>query len=251
MTDTRRQARPEDWFRAYRRVVEPRIRLVCFPHAGGNAQLFHGWSALLPADVEVLAVRYPGRLDRLAEPCATDMTELADDITAALSWCPTRSVALFGHSMGSSVAYEVTLRLEAAGIPVRRLFVSAHAAPHQAQRTRLHELGDDALVAGVRRLGDLGSAAYDNAELRELLLPPLRADYALIEGYWPATPAPVRAAITAYVGDRDPGCTPERVRGWSDLTAPGRFELHSFPGDHFYLAPRQAELVSHITRRLS
>ncbi|MER7053895.1 MULTISPECIES: alpha/beta fold hydrolase [unclassified Streptomyces] len=239
------------WFRVHRRAADPKLRLLCFPHAGGTAQLFHGWPALLPSDVEVLAVRYPGRQDRIAEARIEDMATLADTIETALRPWLDRPLALFGHSMGACVAYEVALRLEGRGIVPEHLLVSAHEAPQWPKRSDLHEVDDDTLIAHVRRLGDMHSEAYDLPELRELLLPTLRSDYRLIEGYQPSDPTPVKAPITAYVGQDDPSCAVGGVLAWSGLTAPGSFELRPFTGDHFYLVAREAEVVADVTARLA
>ncbi|MFJ8545463.1 thioesterase II family protein [Streptomyces sp. NPDC093586] len=244
---------PGIWFRRYRGAVAPRVRLVCFPHAGGNARLFHGWASRLPADVELLAVRYPGRQERMDEPCVESMDELADRISAALE--PERGLplALFGHSMGAAVAYEVAVRLEApaAGGPgPALLMLSGRSAPHRTRPTALHRAADDVLVAGVTRLGTLGGDAYAVPELRELLLPVLRADYRLIETYAGPRPAVVRAPMVAYLGDRDPGVSRPDVEAWAELTE-GDFTVRSFPGDHFYLAPREAELTADVTERLA
>ncbi|MEU8709879.1 alpha/beta fold hydrolase [Streptomyces sp. NPDC048565] len=241
----------ETWFRRYARTDTPRLRLVCFPHAGGNAQLFHGWPSRLPADIEVLAVRYPGRQERMDEPCIESMDELAGLISEALDPYDDLPTALFGHSMGASVAYEVAVRQEAgAGEGPAQVLLSGRNAPHRTSPTTLHRAADDVLVAGVSRLGSLGGDPYAVPELRELLLPVLRSDYKLIETYHPHSPVALRAPIVAYQGDRDPGISYEQLLAWGELTT-GAFVVRSFPGDHFYLAPREAELTADIAGRLA
>ncbi|MEW2501003.1 alpha/beta fold hydrolase, partial [Amycolatopsis sp. NPDC047767] len=103
------------WLRRFSSPPAPRLRLACFAHAGGSASFFRTWPRSLPADVEVLAIRYPGRQDRLAEPCAQRLDDLVDDVAAALAEPLADGVpfAFFGHSMGSAIAFETARRLEA------------------------------------------------------------------------------------------------------------------------------------------
>ncbi|MGX1756549.1 thioesterase II family protein [Streptomyces lydicus] len=226
-----------------------RLRLVGFPHAGGTATLFHGWAARLPRGVELLATQYPGRQERLAEPCAADMTELVDRIADALEPELDLPLALFGHSLGSAVAYEVARQLdERHGIAPERVVVSGRGAPHIERTGTLHLLDDDRIVASARRLGDLGSAVYDDPDLRPLLLPSLRADFRLIESYQPTDPPQLRAPITAVGGAGDPGCSRADLLSWQALTT-SSYEHQVFPGDHFYLVPREAELLAYLNRR--
>ena len=242
------------WFRRYPRPGAARVRLICFPHAGGTATLFHTWPRRIPADVELLAIQYPGRQERFAEPCVEDMTELADRITDALGpvLCETKPLllVLFGHSLGSAVAYEVARRLdERHGIVPDRVIVSGRGAPHTEQGGSLHLLDDDRLIASARSLGELDSSAYDDPDLRPLLLPSLRSDYRLIETYWPKDPAPLRAPVTAVGGDSDPECQAAELESWAELTTAG-FESRLFPGNHFYLVPAEAELLAFLSKLL-
>lgn len=240
----------EPWLRAYRSLPNPRLRLVCLPHAGGTASFFHSWIPWMSAAVELYAVRYPGRQDRLGEPCIERMDDLADRIASALVPLLDRPVALFGHSMGAAVAYEVGQRLEAvSGFALTHLFVSGREAPHVARVTDLGRLDDDLLIKKIRALGDVDRGLLDDLDLRELILPSLRADYRLIDGYRPEQPAKIAAPITAYAGVSDPGCRIEAARAWSELTT-GGFDLRIFAGDHFYLVPAAAELIDDMLRRL-
>ncbi|WP_418959843.1 thioesterase II family protein [Streptomyces tritici] len=234
------------WLRRLRPLPAPRIRLVCLPHAGGTAGAFRDWAEALPDDVELVAVQYPGRQDRFAEPCVPAMGPLADSVAQVLLPLFDRPVALLGHSMGAALAYEVTLRLEALyRARPRWLFVSGHGSPLSPRSGRdLHLRDDEAMVQGLLELGGMDPGLVAEPELLALLLPSFRADLTLIETYRPAGSRPVTVPLTAYVGDADPGVPVAHAAAWSDLTS-AEFSLRVFPGDHFSLV-QGPEIVTDV-----
>ncbi|GGW13175.1 pyochelin biosynthetic protein PchC [Streptomyces capoamus] len=241
---------PSLWFRLHPSPGPVRLRLVCLPHAGGAATFFQTWERTLGAGVEVLATRYPGRQERIAEPCLTSLEALADAVAEELTDFLDGPVALFGHSMGASVAYEVTLRLESSHPgAVAGLFVSAREAPHLVTPRTVHLLDDEGVLEEVRRLGGFGAALLEDPSLREILLPPLRADFRIAGTYRATEPVPVRCPLAAYAGEEDTGAAPDAVRRWSEVSA-GPFDLTVMPGGHFYLISERDATLTDISRRL-
>ncbi|MCP2261573.1 pyochelin biosynthetic protein PchC [Streptoalloteichus tenebrarius] len=237
------------WFRRHSTPTRPTRRLVCFPHAGGAASAYRGWSRWLPPDVELLAVRYPGREDRLAEPCVGRMEELADAVAAALSSFRDLPLAFFGHSLGASLAHEVALRLERGhGTVLDRLFVSARRAPHRLEPDDLYLRSDAEVVAELRALDPVRSAVLDDPGLRELVLPAIRGDYEIVGTYRPGRAEPVRCPVVGYAGADDPKAPPAEVAEWAAV-APAGFATRVFPGGHFYLVDQERAVVMDVVGR--
>ncbi|MGW0330941.1 thioesterase II family protein [Streptomyces sp. NPDC003011] len=241
----------ERWFRRYAVTASPRRRLVLLPHAGGSASFFHGWGTAFDAGTEVLVARYPGRHDRLDDPCVDSMEELTDRVTEALLPFLDVPVSLFGHSMGASLAYELALRLtDAHGVRPAALHVSSRKPPHRLTPHRLYEEGDEALIAEVRRLGGTDETLLSDPELREIVLPAIRADFTIVGTYGPRGAEPVECPVYAYVGDRDPSISAHDMAQWADI-APRGFRLDVLPGGHFYLQDRQQDLTRTLASRLT
>lgn len=247
------QQPPSAWLRSYGtpKAARTAVRLVCFPHAGGAASFYREWAELLPEEVELLAVRYPGREDRFSEPCAGRMADLADPIAEDLAAGAGPPLVLFGHSMGAALACEVAARLEKRdGVRLERLFVSGREGPGVETDGGPKSYDDDALSDEVARLGGHGAEILAVPGLRELLLPVLRADYRLIDSYRPGPGLRLATPVTALAGESDPSCTVGEVREWSAATS-ASFELHTFPGDHFFLVPCRDEVVAVVRERLA
>jgi surfactin synthase thioesterase subunit len=234
------------WVRRFREPsATGTARLVCFPHAGGTASYFHPVSRLVPPHLEVLAIQYPGRHERRREPCIEHIGTLADRITEALLPWTDRPFAFFGHSMGATIAFEVTRRLEAKGVSPTVLFVSGRRAPSRARHETLHLEGDQALIAELRRLGGTEAGVLADPELLALVMPAIRGDYTAIMTYRCAPGAVVAAPLHVLVGDSDPHVTLDEAMSWKEHTG-GRFELAVFTGGHFYLNDHVAAVVRTI-----
>ncbi|MFE1438668.1 thioesterase II family protein [Streptomyces sp. NPDC058739] len=240
------------WIRRFHTAPDSPVRLVCFPYAGSGASYYHPLSRALAPDVQVLAVQYPGRQDRADEPCAEDLTVLADRVAGELLDRCDPPFVLFGHSMGAVVAYEVALRLEALGVPPRGLVVTGRRAPSLPRVRRVRFADDAELVAELKRLNAGNEAVtrlLDDEGVLRIVLPTLRGDYRAIERYHRPSAPPLRCPVVAMGGDADPVTPVADLEAW-ERHATASFRLRVFRGGHFFLdthtdAVRQ-EILDHI-----
>ncbi|MEU0489125.1 thioesterase domain-containing protein [Nocardiopsis sp. NPDC006139] len=240
------------WLRRFHARPGARLTVVLFPHAGGTANFYREWSAGLPEEFASAVVQYPGRETRFGEPLPARLEDLAAGAAAALEGHLTGPYALFGHSMGSLVAYEAARRLADGPLgPPVRLFTSARRAPgREGPASGVHLLDDDGLVAVLEKLGGTPPGLLDDPDLRSLVLPPVRGDYRLVDAYRPAAPEPLDVPVTALAGADDPSVSPAEVDRWGDLTTRGHV-LEVLPGGHFFPVRHRAEVLRVLVRDLA
>ncbi|MDD9969342.1 MAG: alpha/beta fold hydrolase [Myxococcales bacterium] len=222
----------------YAERPEARLRVLCFPHAGGGASTFASLNRALPSDVEVCALQLPGRGTRRQEPPIVEMAELMEALGGELGAHEDRRLVLFGYSLGALIAFEYAraLRTQGARPPVR-LLVSAARAPHRriVGRTKLGQLPSGEFVREMRRRYDgIPEAILKAPSALEYFLPVLRADVQLVESYRYAPEAPLECPIFAFGGDTDPRVPPGELEHWSVHTR-SAFESQVFSGGHFFI----------------
>ena len=220
-------------------------KLVCFPPAGGGASTFRTWAQGLPSDVGLIAVRYPGREDRLYDPMPSRLEDLADGIAEGISGLTSYRLVLFGHSMGATVAHEVALRLQEKGTPPAALCVSGREPTHILAGREMISGTDEEIIAHVLSFDDSRDEVFADEALRELVLPAIRADYRLVDEFDGGERPLLDCPIYGYTGDRDTEVTPEQMARWAELTR-GSFRLVVMPGGHFYLRPEEAALLADL-----
>ncbi|XVV00811.1 thioesterase II family protein [Actinosynnema sp. CA-248983] len=212
------------------------VLLYCVAHAGGGAGFFRSWHDGLGPGVGLCPVVLPGRESRVRETPLTTVADIAEPLAEAVRAHADRPYALFGHSMGAVVAYEVARRLTTAPRPPLRLFVSGRRAPHlPARRPPLHPLPPEEFVPAVAAMGGTPREVLDQPGLMRLFLPGLRADFAVNETYRPLLGPMLDCPVSALTGDADPEVEVAEVRRWAEVTT-GPFRLRVFPGGHFYHA---------------
>lgn len=228
-----------------------RLRLFCFPYAGGGSSVFRSWSQDLPSFVEVCPVQLPGRENRLREPAVVRIEPLAEAIAEAILPYLDHPFAFFGHSLGALVGYEVARRLrDDKGIEPAHLFVSAHGAPHVPEHERdVYKLADREFLNYLRTLNGTSNEVFNCPELLEVLLPILRADFEMLGTYEYQPEAPLSCPITVIVGSQDHSVTPEQIEGWGIHTT-GALSVRFLPGDHFYLFSHKSLLLKMLTEEI-
>lgn len=240
------------WVICPRPNPQAKLRLFCFHHAGGGALGFRRWSDGLPPDVEVCSVELPGHGMRLMEPAFTRLEPLLEALENALLPSLTKPFAFFGHSMGSLVSFELArlLRSDRSLTPLH-LFVSGRRAPQIPDPDPpIHALPEPEFLEELRRLNGTPEAVLENAELMQLLLPTLRADFAILETYAYIPKPPLDCPITALGGLQDEEATAEDLEAWREQTN-AAFSVQMFPGDHFFVHSAQPLLLQFLSSHLS
>ncbi len=246
-------APPAERWLAYREPnPRARLRLFCFPYAGGGASVYRGWAASLPGDVEVCPVQLPGRESRLRETPFTHWQPLVEALAEVLPPYFEMPFAFFGHSMGALLSFELArlLRRRGGALPVH-LFVSGRRAPQlPAREEPIHELPEAQFIEKLRELNGTPEEVLQHGELMRLLLPILRADFGVNETHQFHDEEPFDFGISAFGGLGDEDVNREDLELWKTHTR-GRFRLRMLPGDHFFLHGARDLIAEAMSRDLA
>ena len=227
------------------------MRLFCLHYAGGGASTYRTWSSHLPQSVEVCRIQLPGRENRLRDPPFTQISPLVEVLAQVIEPYLSLPYALFGHSMGAIVAFELARRIRKVyGLSATHLFVASRRAPHIFSQEAIHRLPDASFIDELRRYDGIPEPLLKEKELMQLLVPTIRADFAINETYVYSPEEPLACPISAFGGLHDPNVSSDYLAPWREHTC-GPFSQHMLPGNHFFLQSSKELLLQTIADDLT
>lgn len=231
---------------------QAKLRLFCFPYAGGSSYTFERWVDVLPNTVEICPIELPGRRRRFREPLYKRLDLLITDLSLAIVPYLDKPFIFFGHSMGGLVSFELTrlLREKYNVSPVHLLISARSATQLPPSKPPIHNLDDEAFKQEVIRLGGTPQALLDNKEMLDLIIKTLKADFEVIETHTYQPETPLNIPLTVFGGANDLEVTPEELAAWEEQTS-ANFSLKMFEGGHFFIEEQRSlllNLVSNILR---
>lgn len=229
-----------------------RIRLFCFPYAGGGVSPYLQWQGSVRPSFEILAVQLPGRGARIDESPKTSLREIIEPLAEIIGRRGRSPFAFFGHSFGALIAFELARYCDRhkLHLPIH-LFVSGCDAPrHETAPQNLHRLPDDQLIDSLRRYNGTPNEALENRELMTILLPAIRADFAIGESYVYESGYPLPIPITVLAGRDDNHVCDKDLHRWAEETT-RECSVEWFHGGHFFINDDREAVLACIKKHLA
>lgn len=246
-----KRANASSWLTCAQPNPQAKMRLFCFPYAGGSAQLYHKWAARLPSTVEVCPVQLPGRGNRMKDAPFQQLMPLVKAISTAILPYLHKPFCFFGHSMGAMISFELTrlLQREYALQPVH-LFVAGRTAPQiTVTEPHTYHLPESEFLESLHDLNGTPKELLANTELMQLMIPLLRADFEVCQTYSYVPGPRLNCPVSVYGGKQDEQVSLEAYEAWKEQTN-GPFKLTMFEGDHFFINSNQDLLLQTLSEEL-
>jgi medium-chain acyl-[acyl-carrier-protein] hydrolase len=241
------------WFKKLKASENCKMRLFCFPHAGGSAEAFKHWGKYLPEWIELYSTQLPGRGSRLEEPLTDKMDFIIDQLVNNIYHLLAKPFIFLGHSLGGSIAFELAKKLRKLnyGLPFH-LFIVGREGPRIPPDSPKHNVSNKELIDYLRLQSGTHNDIFNNEDLLELLLPIVRCDLKLADTYFKyyKKEEPLPCPITVFWGTSEVELNEDKVGDWGE-EANNNFDVVQFQGHHFFLHEQTSKIIEKLLDDIS
>ncbi|MCC2328542.1 MULTISPECIES: thioesterase II family protein [Bacillus cereus group] len=226
------------------------MKLICLPYAGGSASIFNQWRDSLLPEIEIKNIELAGRGKRSREACYTNVLDAVEDIYSIIDKeLDDEPYAIFGHSMGSLLAFELGHKIQKENHRMpEAFFFSGKSAPNLPAKEIVHEYEEERFIEKVFSLGGTPAELMDHKDLLNIYLPIIRADYKVVETYkFQEDRNKLKTPFYILYGDKDE-ITLDEVLAWENHTSKS-CRWYEFYGGHFFIK-KQERLVLDLINRI-
>jgi len=227
-----------------------KIKMLCLPYAGAASSCYYKWRYYLDSYIEIIPVELAGHGKRFGEPFYGNFQQAINDIVQIIQReISNEKYVIFGHSMGSILAYESVLRLKDLGrcLPIH-IILSGRTPPNiNTDIKEIYQTSDQKLLEQLMEMGGTSAEVINNHEIIEMFLPIIRADYKLLAEYIYDEQRIVDCDISVFYGKEDPNTNYYDIKKWDNFTR-GHCHYYDFPGNHFFINKYINEVTETINR---
>ena len=232
------------YFKIFNKKSNPKLRLFCFPYAGGNSSIYNCWDKSIDNNIELIAVELTGRSNRMFEEPIHDMDKLVEVLYENIKCYLNKPFAFFGHSMGGLISYALSKKIEEnTSFKLDFLIISATLPPFYYLKGKIHKYSDEDLIKVLKNQNNTPQEALDSKELMELMIPTIRADYKLIETYNTENISTLKSKVILFNSEED--IDKQVMIQWQSYFV-NSYDYKVFKGNHFFLKLYQEEVISNI-----
>ncbi|CAI8733239.1 MULTISPECIES: thioesterase II family protein [Bacillus] len=226
-----------------------KIRLFCFPYAGGSSNIYMKWKKYLANSIELCPIELAGRGKRYSEPLNDSIEEIVDDIYEKIKLDVDQSpYMLYGHSMGSLIAFELSHKLQSSNhISPLNIFLSGRKAPQFNINKKSYQLSNDEFKELIYQIGGTSKEILNDPNFSDLFLPILRSDFKAVETYvYKEKFEKLNSDLSLMIGKEDEIDINEIIP-WRELTRRGS-TVYRFNGGHFFIHENTVEITNIINK---